>query len=189
MKKLQDLTKEEWNTHFPLELVDHNPEWKNLYQKEKDLILNHIDEKSILRIEHFGSSSIPSIKSKPYIDIIIEIPEVLLFDVHLISKFSEIGYTHFVVPKRNDIESYSSFGKGYNLENKKDQIFHIHMCPKDNIMWKQIEFRDYLIANKDRAKAYEKLKLDLISKYQNDRGAYVLGKTDFVFETLELVNR
>ncbi|PXX26490.1 GrpB family protein [Arenibacter sp. ARW7G5Y1] len=186
-KSLYDLTKDDWNRLFPIELVDHNPEWIAIYEKEKELIIEKVGKDIVLRAEHFGSSSIPGIKSKPYIDMLIEIPKKLLFDENLIEKFAHLGYSHFKVPSRENIEEYSSFGKGYNLNGEKEQIFHIHMCPKDNVMWQQIEFRDYLIADKKRAKEYEKLKLDLASKYRNDRGAYVLGKGEFIKETLNLL--
>lgn len=188
-KSLYDLTKEDWNTLFPIELVDHNPEWKQIYENEKKRIIEKVGSQTILRVEHFGSSSIPNIKSKPYIDLIIEIPQPLLFDENLVAKFTELGYVHFKVPARDSIEAYSSFGKGYNLEGKKEQIFHIHMCLKENAMWKQIDFRDYLIANDERAKQYEDLKLGLASKFKNDRGSYVLGKTDFINETLDIISR
>ncbi|WP_242203815.1 GrpB family protein [Aestuariivivens insulae] len=186
-KTLYDLTKDDWNTLFPIQLVDHNPEWKNSYEKEKERIIEIIGSEKILRIEHFGSSSISSIKSKPYIDLMIEIPEELLFNEKLIDQFSELGYSHFKVPARDNIEEYSTFGKGYNLDGTKEQVFHIHMCPKNNIMWKQIDFRDFLNSNFDRAKQYENLKIELAKKFKNDRGAYVLGKTEFVKETLELI--
>ena len=188
-KTLYDLTKEDWNTLFPIELVDHNTEWKNIYEKEKKRIIQKLGDEIILRVEHFGSSSITGIKSKPYIDLMIEIPKEKLFNENLIEKFSELGYTHFVIPARENIEAYSNFGKGYNLEGKKEQIFHIHMCPKDNVMWRQIEFKNYLNKNKKRAKEYEDLKIELASKFKNDRGSYVLGKTDFVKETLELIDK
>ena len=84
--------------------------------------------------------------------------------------------------------SHVSFGKGYHVDGKKEQIFHIHMCPKDNVMWKQIDFRNFLNSNSERAKQYENLKLELITKFKNDRGSYVLGKTDFVYETLEMIS-
>ena len=187
-KTLNDLTKEDWNRLFPIKLVDHNPEWKIIYENEKSRIIEKVGNETILRIEHFGSSSIPSIKSKPYIDLMIEIPKEKLFDENLIANFTELGYSHFVVPARENIEAYSSFGKGYNVDGKKEQIFHIHMCPKDNVMWKQIDFRDYLNSNLERAKQYEKLKLELAHKFKNDRGSYVLGKTDFVNETLEIIS-
>ncbi|MEE9362207.1 MAG: GrpB family protein [Cellulophaga sp.] len=187
-KTLNDLTKEDWNTLFPIKLVDHNPEWKNIYKGEEERILKKVGNEIILRIEHFGSSSIPSIKSKPYIDLMIEISKKKLFNENLIASFTELGYSHFVVPARENIEAYSSFGKGYNIDGIKEQIFHIHMCPKDNVMWKQIGFRDFLNSNPERAKQYESLKLRLASKFKNDRGSYILGKTDFVNETLEIIN-
>lgn len=186
-KQLQDLTRDEWNTLFPIELVDHNPDWKNLYEAEKQTIVSEVGTEIVLRVEHFGSSAIPAIKSKPYIDMLIEIPAPRLFSSQVIAKFEALGYTHFKVPARDNIDAYMSFGKGYNLEGKKEQIFHIHMCPKDNYMWKQIAFRDYLNENYDKAKEYEILKLELAAKHRNDRGAYVLGKSEFVKATVEML--
>ena len=186
-KSLYDLTKDDWNTLFPVELVDHNPDWKWIFEKEKELIVQHVGEETILRVEHFGSSSIPGIKSKPYIDIIIEIPLGLLFDEDLVARFTELGYSHFKVPARGNIEAYSSFGKGYHPDGRKEQIFHIHMCPKENVMWQQIRFRDYLKTNPARAKEYEALKIQLASRFRNDRGAYVLGKTTFIEDTLKML--
>lgn len=182
---LYDLTKDDWNTLFSIELVEHNPQWRQIFERESAQIIDRVGSEAILRIEHFGSSAIPSIKSKPYIDMLIEIPKELLFDETLISKFTELGYSHFVVPARENIEAYSSFGKGYSLEGENEQIFHIHMCPSDNVMWEQIAFRDYLNANEEKAKAYESLKESLATKYRNDRGAYVLGKAEFIKETLK----
>lgn len=186
-KTLYELTKEDWNSLFPIEMVDHNPNWKSVFEMEKEAILSTAGSDAILRVEHFGSSSIPNIKSKPYIDMLIEIPTELLFDEDLIAKFETLGYSYFKVPKRDHILAYMSFGKGYRFDGKKEQIYHIHMCPKDNVMWEQLLFRDYLKENEDRAKAYEELKLELASKFRNDRGAYVLGKNDFIKETLELI--
>jgi len=184
---LKDLSKDEINTLFPISLVDHNPEWKNLYQLEEDRIIASVGENIVFRIEHFGSSSIPKIMSKPYIDIIIEVSKELLFEDSLIEAFEDLGYEYFKVPEREGIDAYMSFGKGYNLEGEKEQIFHIHMCPKENVMWNQVGFRDYLNANEKRAKEYEVLKLKLASKFKNDRGSYVLGKTDFVNETIDII--
>ncbi len=181
---LSVLTKESFNTLYPVELVDHDPNWKVRYEGEKRLILSTIDHGLLKRVEHFGSTSIPGIKAKPYIDIIIEIEKELLFDEGLIEQFKPIGFQYFKVPERDDIDAYMSFGKGYYNDGTKAQIFHIHMCPANHFMWSQIAFRDYLVANPDHAAAYEKLKLELASKYANDRGAYVLGKTAFIQETL-----
>jgi GrpB-like predicted nucleotidyltransferase (UPF0157 family) len=188
-KTLYNLTKEEWNSLFPVELVEHNPEWKYIYNKEKEKILAQLGEDIVLRIEHFGSTSISNIKAKPYIDILIEVSSDLLFDEGIIENLKQIGYTYFKVPQRDNISAYMSFGKGYDLDGKKEQIFHIHMCPKENVMWKQIDFRDHLNSDLERAKKYEELKLKLESQFKNDRGAYVLGKTDFINETMKLIQK
>ncbi|MEP0265556.1 GrpB family protein [Dokdonia sp.] len=187
-KSIYDLTKEDWNTLFPIALVDHNPEWKTIYKQEEKRIIDQLGTNVILQIEHFGSTSIPSIKAKPYIDIIIEISKELLFDDSIIQSFDALGYVYFMVPEREGIDAYMSFGKGYNLDGEKEQIYHIHMCPKDNYMWQQVDFRDYLNTNIDRAKAYEDLKITSASKFKNDRGGYVLSKTDFVNDTLEMIH-
>ncbi|MDW3194434.1 MAG: GrpB family protein [Cytophagales bacterium] len=184
---LSQLTKEQFNTLYPVELVDYNPNWVRLFDAEKAMILSAVDSNLLGRIEHFGSTSIPGIKAKPYIDILIEIDESMLFNEGLIDQFKPIGYQHWKVPERDGIAAYMSFGKGYYNDGTTAQIFHIHMCPANNFMWKQIAFRDYLIAHPERAQAYESLKTDLAAKHKNDRGAYVLGKTDFVVETLAMI--
>ena len=187
-KSVYDLTKDDWNTLFPVTLEDHNPKWKRIYEQEEKRIIDALGRKTILRIEHFGSTSIPAIKAKPYIDIIIEVSKEHLFDEQIIHSFKSLGYVYFEVPKRDDIDAYMSFGKGYNVEGKKEQIYHIHMCPKDNYMWQQVDFRDYLNTHVERAKAYEELKIASAATFKNDRGSYVLSKTDFVNETLTIIN-
>lgn len=185
---LLELTRDDWNSLFPVELSAHNPNWKIIFQHEKERILKSISSEKLIRFEHFGSTSIPGLKAKPYIDMLVEIPKELLFHETLIHQFEELGYTHFKVPERDDIEAYMSLVKGYELDGTKAQIFHIHMCPKSNAMWSQLKFRDFLITHPERAKKYEILKTELAAKYRNDRGAYVLGKTNFIKETLKLID-
>ena len=184
-RTLYDLSKDDWNTLFPVELVDHNPKWAILFEEEKRSIFLGVDKDSILQIEHFGSTSIPNIKAKPYIDIIIAIPENLLFDQTLIDYFEHLGYTYFLVPERDNIPAYMSFGKGYGPKGYTGQVFHLHVCPKNHFMWKQISFRDYLVTHPESAKKYEQLKLESAKKHKNDRGKYVLSKTEFINEILE----
>ena len=183
---LYDLTKEDWNRLFPVQLEDHNPAWDAMFENEKNSIVRALGTDVVLRIEHFGSTAIPAIKAKPYIDIIIEIPDPLLFSDSVVHKLENCGYAYFKVPERENIAAYMSFGKGYSLAGVKEQVFHIHMCPAGNAMWQQILFRDFLRSNMERAKSYEALKISLESKFRNDRGSYTLGKTVFINETLVL---
>ena len=54
-----------------LELMDYRQDYKDIYEKEKDELLN-IYKDRIFKIDHVGSTSIKEIKSKPIIDILIQ---------------------------------------------------------------------------------------------------------------------
>ena len=186
-RNLENLTKEEWDRFFPVELVPHNPEWKEIYKQEERKIIEKLGTQAILRIEHFGSTSIPDISAKSYIDIIIEIPTARLFDEEIIIGLTELGYHYF--RQSGGLSDYMVFVKGYNLKGGKEQVYHIHMCPKENEMWNQLQFRDYLVANPKRAKEYEHLKIELASIFKNDRVGYRIAKSEFIKETLEMANQ
>ena len=70
------------------------------------------------------------------------------------------------------------FVKGYKTSGLKGQSFHIHVRFKGD--WDELYFRDYLRKNEGVKKEYEKLKLDLATKFKNDRDAYTSAKTDFI---------
>ena len=183
-KKLNELTKQEWDTLFPIELVDHNPEWKLIFEEEKQQINQKIGNR-IIGIEHVGSTSIPNIKSKSYIDISIIISEIDLFNEEIIQALQRLDYHFF--RQNGKGQDYMVFVKGYNLNGEKEQVFHIHMHPPGHEMASQVIFRNYLIANPDRAREYEQLKCELAVKYKNDRVGYRLAKNDFIVETMQMV--
>ncbi len=181
---LKKLTKYEWDTLFPIGLVDHNPDWKMIFEKERQLIYSSIEPIYLNSVAHFGSSSIPGIKSKPYIDILIEVPPKFLFDSELIREFQNIGYTCLTVPNQMDNDNYMILAKGYRLNTDCDQIFHVHACQTGHPMMKQLLFKDYLLNHPHRAKAYEKLKIQLAEKFRNDRSGYRIAKSSFISETI-----
>lgn len=182
---LYKLKKEDWNRLFPIHLEKHNPDWAEIFSKEKELIEAKISDFSPELIEHVGSTSIPGIMAKPYIDILIVIPPEHLFSEELINAMAEVGFIYFLVPKRDNIEAYMSFGKGYNLDGTEEQIFHIHMCPRNNFMVNQLVFRDVLRKSEKVAKAYETLKMKSAAKFKNDRGSYLLSKNDFIQDVIK----
>ena len=178
-KALEDLTKEEWDNLFPIELVDHDPHWKLIYEAEERRIIDQIGDK-IIKIEHVGSTSIPAIKAKSYIDISIELRKEYLFSEDIISGLINLDYSFF---RQAD---YMIFVKGYNPSGKKEQIYHIHACPPGHEILHQITFRDFLITNCERAREYERLKTELASKYKHDRTGYRKAKSRFIAETIRM---
>lgn len=183
-KRLEDLTKQDWDTLFPIELEEHDPNWKNLFEREKQLIQEKMGHQ-LMAIEHVGSTAIPGIKAKPYIDISIEIPQAHLFDEDIIRALESLNYHYF----QNMVKGpdYMLFVKGYHLNGQKEQVFHIHMCPTGHEMLDQIPFRDYLMANPKWAWEYELLKTELVAQYKNDRSGYRMSKDHFIAETMKRV--
>ena len=187
--ELKALKAAEWNTLFPVELVAYDPTWSTLFAQEKKRLLTAIGAERLIAIQHFGSTAIVGIQAKPYIDMLIAIAPEHLFSDDLIQQFEALGYVYFKVPERERIAAYMSFGKGYQRSSKRTQIYHLHVCPMSNVMWEQLAFRDYLNTHPMRARQYERLKLGLAAQFKHDRGAYVLGKTRFIADTLALARQ
>ena len=182
-KKLEDLTKQEWDMLFPIELQAHDPDWKRIFEREKQQIQEKLGDQMIA-IEHVGSTAIPDILAKAYIDISIEILEENLFKEEIIKALEALNY-HFFRQAGKGVD-YMIFVKGYALNGEKQQIFHIHMCPTGHQMLNQISFRDYLLDHPQRARAYEELKIALAVQYKNNRVGYRMAKDQFIEETMKL---
>jgi GrpB-like predicted nucleotidyltransferase (UPF0157 family) len=176
-KKITDFTKEELAKMFPVNLSAYKTDWKDIYVAEKKIILNSLNDK-VLRIEHFGSTSIPNMTAKDTIDILIEISNENNFSNEIIDKLNAIDY-EYILQIEGDYQ-HMVFIKGYSSTGEKGQTFHIHMGPKEHKIWDRIFFRNYLTENDEIAKQYEHLKVKLTEKHKYDRVGYRIAKKEFV---------
>ncbi len=178
MKNLGELNREELGKLFPIILSRYNAEWENRYVSEKNLLENTIGLSNIVRIQHYGSTSIPGLCAKPTIDILLEVCDDIDTNA-LVGQMKSIGY-HYT-PQPDNPPPHMMFMKGYTPNGFEGQAYHVHVrfCGD----WDELYFRDYLVLHPETAAEYEKLKLDLKEKYENDREAYTQGKTDFIRET------
>lgn len=164
-----------WNL-FPITFVNYSDEFKKIYfNEEKNLKL--LLGNKINRINHIGSTSIKNIKTKPIVDILIEID----FDNKYIVKQILINNGYVLM---NENINKISFNKGYTINGYADKVFHIHI--KKYRDCDELYFRDYLNDNKSIAMEYEKLKLKLFSKYKSNRDLYTVGKSEFVNKVVVL---
>lgn len=173
---LGDMSLEELWELFPITFTDNSGDFQDIYLEEernlKFLLGNYIT-----RVSHIGSTSISNIKTKPIIDILIEISfedkdivkDVLLNNDYIL--MSESG---------NKI----SFNKGYTINGYADKVFHIHIKRYGDC--DELYFRDYLNENQRKAIEYEKLKLELFHEYKLNRDLYTDGKRAFVNEVVDL---
>ncbi len=173
--ELHEMTLEKLGQLFPIILCDHSDKWIGLYQSERNLILNNFSQADIVQIDHIGSTSIPGIKAKPTIDILLQISEHI--DSNTLKKiFKSLDYHHNDCP--DNPPPHLMFVKGYSPAGYIGQAYHVHIRYKGH--WDEIRFRDYLINHEETAKEYETIKLKLADKYRNDREAYTNSKTDFI---------
>lgn len=176
-KELSEMTLEELWELFPIILKEHNANYQDWYEIEKQKLLNCIDRKNIIRINHIGSTSVEGLIAKPTVDILLEIDNEsnieelknkLLHNGWLLMSSQKTPYMNMV------------FNKGYTKEGFAEKVYHLHVRCYDN--WDELYFRDYLIEHAEVAKEYGKLKLKLIEKYEHDRDGYTDAKSDFILK-------
>ncbi len=173
---LKDLTLEELWTLFPIIFVDYDIKFEKQYLNEKNhlemLLKNHMK-----RISHIGSTSIKNIKTKPIVDILIEVEQK---DFQIIKDIL-LKNDYIMMSEKS---SKISFNKGYTMNGYEKEIFHIHIKKYGDC--DELYFRDYLNDNYEIAKQYERLKEELYHKYKPNRDLYTLGKSEFTKKIIEL---
>jgi len=157
----------------PVVIVDYDPDWPILYEKEKQQILGAIRE-GILGIEHIGSTAVPGLGAKPIIDIMAGVRDKANADECLLP-LQRIGYTD-VTPEPENPEWFYCLGKASHSTG-----FHLHLMKYQSSTWnRHLVFRDYLRSHPDVAEKYFRLKKGLSKKYGTDRVGYTNAKTAFI---------
>lgn len=176
--RFDDLPAEEIGKLFPVRIIPYDPNWKVLFEKEKDVIEKTLGKDLIFDIEHFGSTSVEGLASKPTIDILVEVENLNDTLKQIITlKLATIGYEKMHNAEK---ENKMTFGKGYDGNYSSTESYHIHIREKSNQPQDEIYFRDNLRQNPDIRDEYAKLKYSLAEKYEFNRESYTQAKTEFV---------
>ena len=123
-KSLDEMTKEELSELFPIILSEYKPEWKEKYLEEKNVLEKSVGIQNIVRMNHYGSTAVPGLISKPTIDILLEIKDGA--DTRsLISNLGSCGYRYLEQPENP--APHMMFIKGYTPQGFEGQVFHIHV--------------------------------------------------------------
>ena len=164
----------------PVNIVDYDPEWPDLYEAEKRRILDAVGD-VIIRIEHVGSTAVPGIGAKPTIDIMVAVNS--LSDAEeCIEPLQRIGYEY--QPEHEAAMPERRFFRRGNPP--KEQHYHLHMVKQISDFWKRhLLFRDYLRVHPKAAHDYYELKKKLAHKCGSDREGYTAAKTSFIESVVE----
>jgi GrpB-like predicted nucleotidyltransferase (UPF0157 family) len=161
-----------------VEIVAPDPSWPRQYEEEAAALRSRLKPFGDFRLEHFGSTAIPNLRSKPIIDILLVHPTPTLWP-QLIGPIQSLGYAYWSENPRKDqmffVKGMPPLGPG--------RTHHVHVrLPHD--VEKELAFRDLLRANPTLAQRYGILKDTLAGLFPTDRAAYTDGKTVFVSEVL-----
>ncbi|MGZ4056440.1 MAG: GrpB family protein [Bacteroidia bacterium] len=154
-----------------IELSEYNPDWQNIFLKEKMLLETVLPIGS--RIEHIGSTSIKDLCAKPVIDILCGVDNFLISS-DLIDKITGLNYQY--------IEQYNAIIPDRRYFKKTgENNFHIHLVQYDGQFWERhILFRDFLRKNEIIKNEYASLKRQLAQKDWIDGNEYAGAKTEFI---------
>ena len=155
-----------------VELVPHDPAWAAQAAAESSRLSEAIGE-TLIRIEHIGSTSIPGIVAKPTIDLMPIVKSLAELDARQ-AAVEALGYVwrgEFGIP-----------GRRYCIrEQQGRRLFHVHCQQAGHPeIARTLDFRDYLRAHPEEARAYEGLKRTAAAAHPADTLAYSNAKSGWI---------
>ncbi|MEX0781318.1 MAG: GrpB family protein [Dehalococcoidia bacterium] len=156
-------------------LVPSDPLWPERYEEAAALIRQACGA-LLVELEHVGSTSIPGIAAKPYLDLM---PGVATHEdgFRLIPPMESIGYQ-----SRGDL---GIPGRHYftKIIEGDDHVWkhNVHAYATDHIEWaRHLVFRDALRASDTLRDEYEALKRRLAAQFPDDVDSYAEAKSELV---------
>ena len=153
--------------------VDHNPVWTDL-AVEACRRVREAGGDLILDIQHVGSTAVPDLPAKPFLDLAAAVGALDVIP-ELVDSLTALGYIY-----RGDGEN--SGGHLFVWESEPDvRTIHLHVVTSDDVQWKNyLRFRDLLCQNSTLRKRYAELKQELMGRHPEDRKSYTDSKHDFI---------
>ncbi|MDZ7722630.1 MAG: GrpB family protein [candidate division KSB1 bacterium] len=178
-QSLHNMNSKELGRLFPVEIAEPNPNWRLLYEQECARVRARFGE-PIHCIDHIGSTSVPGLRAKPVIDILLQITRDC--DVKRVTDMmQDLGYD--IIRKLENPPPHLLCVKGYTPAGYQGQPFHVQVRYPGE--WDELRFRDILIAHPPIANDYARLKEKLAAQYKHDRDAYTDAKSEFIKAILE----
>ena len=160
-----------------IKVVEYNENWPAEFEKIKAELMSALGD-TVLAVEHVGSTSVPQLSAKPFIDIDIVI-EPNMFDA-VAGILKTEGYTH-----QGDLgiagrEAFFYQGKEHLMRH------NLYVCAKDaDELKRHMALRDFLRENEDYREKYSNIKIEMAKKHPYDIEAYLFGKEPVIMEIYE----
>jgi GrpB-like predicted nucleotidyltransferase (UPF0157 family) len=161
-----------------ISIVDYDPLWPGSFDQEASFLRQTLPSNLVVRIEHFGSTSVPGLSSKPIIDMLVEVVSLQKARSQIVPILQTSGYEYLWRPVRGDDPPFYAWFIKRDLSGVRTH--HIHMVEHDSELWDRLYFRDYLRSFPDEAARYDELKRSLVRAFPRDRVTYTEKKTDYI---------
>jgi 2-phosphosulfolactate phosphatase len=161
-------------------LVDYDPRWPAAYAAEKQRILAVLGN-LIVGIEHYGSTSVPGLRAKPIVDILVGVRTEADW-IQCKSPLESLGYDY---AEHAGVPNHYIFGRGRH-QGERTHLVHVVEYASDT--WRDsLAFRDALRADPALAAQYEAVKEQAIRQAPQGRGLYTDLKGPFVNATVAAI--
>ena len=161
----------------PVHIVAYNDRWPELFELEKERIKHALTTQSIA-IEHIGSTSVPGLKAKPIIDIMIGINSFPPSE-SLIRQLCALGYT---------FKGEAGVPGRLYFTRRGQQSFNLAVVLLNGEHWTtNIKFMNYLRKHPEECQEYEKIKSAAIESGATMLLSYSDFKRDFILSILKKI--
>ena len=154
----------------PVVLVDYDPEWPALYEREETRIRGALG-KTALQVEHAGSTSVPGLSAKPIIDIVLVVPDSADERAY-VPALEAAGY----VLRIREPEWFE-----HRALKGTDPAVNLHVFSPDCAeVERMLLFRDHVRRDRADRELYERTKRELAQREWKYVQHYADAKTDVV---------
>jgi len=133
--------------------VPYSPLFPVVFNKEKERIIKQINN---AQVEHIGSTSVPKLDGKGYIDILVCTPKIEMKNAKKVLE-NILGYKY-----KKDVSVKGErlfFNRVASSEYSKETFYHLHLTYINSKYNKQgISFREFLCSNPKYVKKYSNIK-------------------------------
>jgi GrpB-like predicted nucleotidyltransferase (UPF0157 family) len=158
----------------PIQIVDYDPEWPQLYEREAERVKSALGDR-VLLIEHVGSTSVPGFAAKPKIDILLVVAD----------SADESAYVPALEAAAYVLTIREPDWYEHRMFKGPDTDINLHVfssgCQEIDRM---LLFRDWLSSNESDRRLYERTKRELARNNWKYMQNYADAKTAVVEEIL-----
>ncbi|XVV09651.1 GrpB family protein [Actinoplanes sp. CA-131856] len=157
-----------------IHLQAYDPAWAERFEQEAEKLREVLGEHVVGGVHHVGSTAVPGLKAKPIIDIMVGVRDLESTKgcIELVA-----GLDYLYAPYRVDVMHW------FCKPDPARRTHHLHLVPVGSPRFVDVlAFRDHLRSRPEAARRYERLKVELATRYADDRDAYTEGKSALVAE-------